>query len=427
MNDLHTLTATEAASAIRQGAITSEELVAACLNRVDSREDIIQAWAYVDREGALAAAMACDAADPVGPLHGVPVGVKDVIDTATMPTTYGSKIHASHRPLRDAACVLLLQRAGAVIVGKTVTTEFAMYEPSKTLNPHAVERTPGGSSSGSAAAVADMHVPIALGTQTSESIIRPAAFCGTIGFKPSYGSYPVEGIKALGSTLDTLGALTRCVDDLSLLHQVFTGDQLLQDGTARSALSLKLGVWLPPFGSPATDEDGLAMAIGKLRAAGVGVEPINLPASFNELNEVHAELMAYEVVRNHVYECEPEREKLLGPRTKEVFDQGRAVSHEQYLVCRKARREALAAFNEAVANFDAILVPAARGEAPLRSNGTGDPVFNRVWSLLGVPALALPVGLGQHDMPLAVQLVGCLDSDRRLVSAAQALECLLSH
>ncbi|PLZ02125.1 amidase [Burkholderia sp. WAC0059] len=428
MEYLTSMSASEAAAAIRAKEITSLELVDACLRRIGEREPVVNAWAFLDPERARAAARACDAATAagtgVGPLHGVPVGVKDVIDTADMPTEYGSAIHRGHRPLRDAACVALIRRAGGIALGKTVTTEFAMYQPNKTANPHNPAHTPGGSSSGSAAAVADRHVPVALGTQTSGSIIRPAAFCGVIGYKPSFGTFAIEGVKTLAASLDTLGLLARGIDDLLLMYDVFAGLPAATAATRprKAGERLRIGFWQPPFApAPAADADGLARACARLAGVGFALEPVAMPAALAELNDVHAALMAYEVARNHLYEYEPPRRALMAATTSAVMEQGWRVPFEDYLGYRETTRAARAAFDAIARTFDAILVPAAPGEAPPIA-ATGDPVFNRMWSLLGVPALTLPVGTGPNGLPIGVQLVSRYDGDLALLDVARQLE-----
>jgi Asp-tRNA(Asn)/Glu-tRNA(Gln) amidotransferase A subunit family amidase len=426
MEYLTSMSACEAAAAIRAKEISSLELVDACLRRIEDREPSINAWAFLDADRARAAARACDDAPASGPLHGVPVGIKDVIDTLDMPTSYGSVIHEGHRPLRDAACVTLIQRAGGIVLGKTVTTEFAMYRPSKTANPHNIAHTPGGSSSGSAAAVADRHVPIALGTQTSGSLIRPAAYCGVIGYKPTFGTFAIEGLKTLAASLDTLGMVSRSLDDLLLMFEVLAGTQAAaMTKPACDAKKLKLGLWHPPFASaPAPDADGLHLATLRLAGAGIELAPISMPASFSSLNDVHASLMAYEVARNHLYEYEPSRRTSMSPLTTAVIEQGWKVSFDSYLGYREATRNARIVFEQIMQDFDAILVPAAPGEAPAIAS-TGDPVFNRMWSLLGVPALTLPVAKGPYGLPLGVQLIGRCDQDLRLLEVARALEPLI--
>ncbi|MBC7779338.1 MAG: amidase, partial [Proteobacteria bacterium] len=240
-DELHRLSAVEASAALRAGTLTSEALVAACLERIAHREHDVQAWAHVDAEQALAQARALDRMPPRSPLHGIPVGIKDVIDTFDMPTAYGSPIYRAHRPSADAACVSLIRELGGVIMGKTVSTEFATRQPNKTRNPHALERTPGGSSSGSAAAVADFMVPLALGTQTSSSIIRPAAYCGVVGYKPSFGLINRAGMKFLSESLDTIGVLARTVEDAALLVGTLSGVALDAPG-AEPAAAPRVGV-----------------------------------------------------------------------------------------------------------------------------------------------------------------------------------------
>lgn len=423
MEYLTSMSAREAAAAIRAKEISSLELVDACLQRIEDREPTVNAWAFLDPERARAAARACDNAPATGPLHGVPVGIKDVIDTVDMPTGYGSVIHEGHQPTRDAACVSLIRRAGGIALGKTVTTEFAMYRPSKTSNPHNPAHTPGGSSSGSAAAVADRHVPLALGTQTSGSLIRPAAFCGVIGYKPTFGTFAIEGLKTLAASLDTVGMITRSVDDLLLMFDVLAGVKATaMVSPARDARKLKLGFWQPPFAAaPAPDADGLNRVMLRLTGMGLEVAPVSMPESFASLNEVHASLMAYEVARNHLYEYEQPRRALMADITNAVFEQGWNVSFDAYLRCREATRDARIAFDQIAQSFDAIIVPAAPGEAPGIAS-TGDPVFNRMWSLLGVPALTLPVGKGPNGLPLGVQLIGRYDQDLDLLDVAHALE-----
>jgi len=420
------MSAHEAAAAIRAKEISSLELIDACLRRIEDREPSVNAWTFIDPEQARAAARACDSVPATGPLHGVPVGIKDVIDTIDMPTAYGSVIHHGHQPLRDAACVTLIRRAGGIVLGKTVTTEFAMYRPSKTANPHNLAHTPGGSSSGSAAAVADRHVPIALGTQTSGSLIRPAAYCGVIGYKPTFGTFAIEGLKTLAASLDTLGLVARSLDDLLLMFDVMASAKAsAMVKPMHEAKKLKLGFWQPPFAAaPAPDVDGLNRAMLRLAGAGIEVVPVTMPESFSALNDVHAALMAYEVARNHIYEYEPPRGATMHALTTAVIEQGWNVSFEAYLRCREATRNARIAFDQIAQSFDALLVPAAPGEAPAIAS-TGDPVFNRMWSLLGVPALTLPVAKGPNDLPLGVQLIGRYDHDLDLLEVARALEPLI--
>ena len=317
------LPAHAAARAIAARELTSEELVQACLDRIAEREDAVGAWEQLDPEAALAQARARDAERPRGPLHGVPVGVKDVIDTRDLPTGYGSPIRAGHRPVADAPCVMRLRAAGAVILGKTVTTEFAMWTPGRTANPHDHRRTPGGSSSGSAAAVADGMVPVALGTQTAGSIAAPPAFCGVLGLKPSHGLLPTTGVMPLSPRLDTLGVLARDAEDLALVAEVIAGAAL---GGARVAGAPALALARTPWWEQA-DEHGQAAlleAAARLRSAGATVTEVSLPEPFAGLPEAHDTLMAFDAARA----LAPEREEHAGrisPRVREYLERGAGI------------------------------------------------------------------------------------------------------
>src|SRR6266446_4577339 len=309
MKPLHELTAAEAAAAIAAGTITSEALVTACLERITAREERVGAWEYLDPEQARTQARARDRSPAQGPLHGVPLGIKDLIDTSDMPTCYGSPIYAGYRPAWDAASVALLRAAGAVILGKTVTTEFAMFTPGKTANPHNVAHTPGGSSSGSAAAVADMMVPLALGTQTAGSIISPASFCGVVGYKPTHGQFPVAGIKALSQTLDTLGGFARSVADFALLRAVLVGGPVQLPALERTP---RLGLCRTPQWPHATaaTREALETAGRQLAAAGAKVRDLELPAEFEHLVAAQETIQTHEEARCCAYELTMHREQL---------------------------------------------------------------------------------------------------------------------
>lgn len=424
MHALHQLSAGDAAMAIARKQISSVELVEACLARIEEREPEVAAWTCVDRDRALREAKECDRAGKGGLLHGVPIGVKDVIDTRDFPTEYGSPIFRGHRPGRDAACIGLMRRAGAIVIGKTVTTEFAMYQPGKTKNPHAAAHTPGGSSSGSAAAVADFHVPAAFATQSSGSTIRPASYCGVVGYKPSINTFVPDGIKPLGASLDTLGMMTRTVDDQLLAWSVLQG--CTTNIAPPAAKTWKLALCRTPYWAAAEEatREALERTARTLAGQGFEVEEIELPPEFAGLNDLHAQLMAYEVSRNYTYEYEPPRRATLGERTRQVMDDGWQIGPEQYLAMRDALRVAKARFSALCGGFDALLVPSAPGEAPPITH-TGDPVFNRMWTLLGVPAVNLPVGRGPAGLPVGVQFVGDMDRDLRLLALCRDAESLL--
>jgi Asp-tRNA(Asn)/Glu-tRNA(Gln) amidotransferase A subunit family amidase len=401
MTDAWRLSATEAARQLAARELSSEELVSSCLMRIEAREPELRAWAWLDEAAALTQARERDGESSRGPLHGLPVGVKDVIDTADMPTEYGSPIYAGHRPDRDADCVAWLREAGAVVLGKTVTTEFATYEPPPTVNPLDPARTPGGSSSGSAAAVAAGMVPLAFGTQTAGSVIRPASFCGIAGFKPAHGWRSTAGIKRLSERLDTLGLLGRTVADVALLG-----------GFAVPAREGRVAFCRTPWWDRV--EAGAAL---EAAAAGLGAEEVELPGEFAGLAAAQETVMAFDVARNLDFEWREHRDELSGAM-RDYIERGRGVTVEEAregaAVCDRCRSMLPAVF----AGVDALLVPAALGEAPLRTEGhTGDPLPCRAWTFLGVPAISVPGVVGPEGMPVGVQLVG-VDAGPLLGAAA---------
>ena len=409
------LSASAAAAAIAAGKLSATALAEACLVHIDEREPVVKAWEHIDRAQVLAQAKARDAEPPRGPLHGVPVAIKDIIDTADLPTEYGSPIYAGHRPTIDAACVALVRRAGGIILGKTVTTEFAAFQPNKTTNPHNPKHTPGGSSSGSAAAVADFHAPLAFGTQTAASITRPAAFCGVVGFKPSFGTYPIAGIKPFAWSFDTLGTFTRTVDDALLMWRA------LQAGDAPTVAPApkhpRVGVCQTPYWSAAAPEarDALGLAGRKLAAAGVALESVELPGWFDTLQETHKVILEYEGTRNLAYEAEPPRASKLSPGLKAMVEAGWRRPPGDYLDARRAMARAQQEFAALIGRFDALMAPAAPGEAPAGLGWTGDPIFSRLWTLLHVPALNLTATKGPNGLPVGVQFIGAFDGDLGLL------------
>ena len=407
MTDAWRLSATEAARLLAARELSSEELVSSCLERIAAREPELRAWAWLDEEAALEQARSRDAESARGPLHGLPVGVKDVIDTAGMPTEYGSPIYAGHRPERDADCVAWLREAGAVVLGKTVTTEFATYEPPPTVNPLDPARTPGGSSSGSAAAVGAGMVPLAYGTQTAGSVIRPASFCGVAGFKPAHGWRSTDGIKRLSARLDTLGLLARSVGDAALL-----GGFDVPSGEGRVAFCRT------PWWDSLEDGAVLEEAAGRL-----GAEEVELPAEFAGLPAAQETVMAFDVARNLEPEWRDHRDELSGAM-RDYIERGRTVSAEDAEAGAAVRDRCAAMLPDVFAGFDALMVPAALGEAPLRVDGhTGDPLLCRAWTFLGVPALSVPGLVGPAGMPIGVQLVG-LDAGAVLGAGAWVEETL---
>jgi Asp-tRNA(Asn)/Glu-tRNA(Gln) amidotransferase A subunit family amidase len=409
---LNELSLAEAARRIERGETTAEALVTACLDRIAERDEQVHAWAHVDRRRVIEEARALDGAPRSSPLHGVPFGIKDIIDTADLPTEYNSPIYHGHRPKADAAVVTLLKQAGCLVLGKTVTTEFANNHPSQTRNPHNPVHTPGGSSSGSAAAVADFMVPAALGTQTGGSVIRPAAYCGAFAIKPTFGAINRAGTKMLSEALDTIGIMARSAEDLGLCMQVLTG----RTPAAEPTRAPRIGFCKTPRWSLA---DGATQShvqnAGRVLAnAGAQVRDFELPAGSDQLFDRHKVIMAYETARALGWEYWNHGEKL-SATLKARLDEGWKVTREDYDAMREHARQCRRALAEAMREVDFLLTPSAPSEAPTSLATTGDPVFNRAWTLFGVPCVTIPGGAGTHGLPLAVQLVGPMDADMALL------------
>jgi len=406
----------EMAARIRNGELKSEVLVRACLERIAAREPEVQAWEWLDPDQALAEAQARDAVPPGGPLHGVPVGIKDIIDTADMPTCYGSAIYADHRPAQDAACVAALRAAGAVIIGKTVTTEFATFRPGKTRNPHDPGRTPGGSSSGSAAAVAAGMVPVALGSQTVGSVIRPASFCGVVGFKASQGRLSLDGVKPLAYALDSLGCFARGIADVELWFSVLGGEPVLpqRNGPPRIAM-VRTAYW-----DEAAAETRAIVEAACTRFAEVGAE-ISQPAlspDFNRLAAVQDVIFTAGAVAALETEWQDHRDKL-SPQLVSVLERGAAVNAEELAAAERTAEHCRAEVAELFGEIDLIIAPSAPGEAPEGLGATGDPLFNRMWTMLLGPCLSLPAGRGPHGLPVGVQLISAPGRDAALLRDAR--------
>jgi Asp-tRNA(Asn)/Glu-tRNA(Gln) amidotransferase A subunit family amidase len=412
---LEWLGATEAVDLLSRRKISSEELVGACLERISKLEPGLRAWAWLEPERALAAARAMDAGPPRPPLQGLPVGIKDIIDTADFPTESGTAIYRGRRPRRDAACVAALRAAGAVILGKTVTTELAYFAPGPTRNPHDLTRTPGGSSSGSAAAVAACMVPAALGTQTAGSLVRPGAFCGVVGFKPTHAYFSLQGVHPVAPSLDTLGVLVREVADVPLLFAGL-GHPVQTSARARPP---RVGLWRTVRWSAATApmQERLEMAARLLATAGATVRDVDLGPEEEGLIEAQMTVMAAEAAR----ELGPLRNSQvapLSPQLSELLDRGVAVSPEQLQAARRTAGRGLATVTSLWREVDALLTPSAPGEAPIGLGSTGDPIFNRIPTLLGLPCLNLPCGKGPGGAPLGVQLVGAPHGEGPLIGVA---------
>lgn len=425
MPDFASLSARAAAQEIAAGRLTAQALASAYLDRIIAREAALGAWQFLDREQVLAEARRRDHGPSSGPLHGLPIAVKDLLDTVDMPTTYGSPIYQRHRPAADAACVALARAAGAVIFGKTVTTEFACFTPGYTANPHNPAHTPGGSSSGSAAAVAAGLVPLAFGTQTAGSVIRPASFCGCVGYKPSFGVVPRAGAKMLADSLDTIGTMARDVADAAFFIGALTERPELRDA-AKPDTPPRFGFCQTPMWPEA--EPSTIAALDKARAAferaGAEVIEIEVPTEHRGLTAAQEAVMGFELVRSLAHERIRHAAEL-SPRLGQQLDEGMTVGADVYDAAVAETAAARAKLGDFFGSCDAILVPAAPGEAPAGLGYTGNPIFNRMWTLLGVPCVTIPAHWGETGLPTGIQLVGRIGDDARLMSAAQFAEFAL--
>ncbi|MFO1067867.1 MAG: amidase [Geminicoccaceae bacterium] len=430
------LSATEAARAIREGRLTARELVEACLARIAEREPEVQAWTFLDPDTERASADARDAYQragrPLGPLHGVPVGLKDIIDTIWMPTENGTPLHKGRRPLGNARSVERLGAAGAIVLGKTVTTELAFFHPGKTRNPRDPRRTPGGSSSGSAAAVADGMVPLALGSQTNGSVIRPASYCGIIGYKPTHGLISRAGMLLQSRTLDHVGLFARTVEDIALLGDVLAGhDPLDPDTRAEDPPQLLAGLRKPMaepalafVRTPVWDQaEPSTRTLFEDLAASLGERCVEreLPPEFAQAHAAHGTIMQADQALNYgpLYDQDSSQ---LSPVMRAAIETGRKVTavewHRAVALAATLRRLLLPLF----ADHAALLTPAAPGEAPLGLERTGNPAFCSIWSLLGLPAISLPLLQGPDGLPVGVQLVGAWGEDAKLLRTAAWLQ-----
>lgn len=415
MPELHRLTAIEAKRRIEAGTLSPVELVEACIERIAVREPTIRAFAYFDPAAARKAAVA---ARP-GPLHGLPVGIKDILDTADMPTSHGSPIWEGYRPRADAAAVAWMRAAGGVAIGKTVTTEFATRKPGPTRNPHNPEHTPGGSSSGSAAGVAEGFFPFAFGSQTAGSVVRPAAFCGVVGYKPTFGLISRAGVKLMSDSLDTVGVLARSVADCALLAAAVSGREL-GDPDRRPERAPAIGLCRTPVWEHAEPETAsLLERVGEtLARAGARIHERDLPVEFAALERAHPIVMNAESARALGFELLTARQQI-SEQLLERLDFGLAQSEtaiaEAYAVFARTQ----AAFPAVLEGLDILLTPSAPGVAPAGLGWTGDPVFNFIWTSLHVPCVTVPAGTGGHGLPLGIQIVARQGEDRAALAWAQ--------
>ena len=416
---LNTWPAWQLAEQLAQRSLSAVELARACLDQVERRDSAVHAFVQLDPDALLAQARRLDAGPVRGPLHGLPLGVKDLLDTADFSTAYGSPIYAGHRPVADAAAVALCKDAGALVMGKTGTTEFAYFEPGPTRNPHHLAHTPGGSSSGSAAAVADHMVPLALGTQTAGSIIRPAAYCGVVGYKPSRGRVTRAGVKSLSESLDTVGGFGRCVRDVALLGAVLTSDSRLLTLPVLSGRSLKLGVCRTPHW-PQADADTRRMldqAIAALALQLRSLVDVDLPLDMPDLVALQKDVMAFEMARALSHERLLHQAQL-SSKIQAFFQVGMLISGADHAAHLMAIVRAQQQANTLFDHCDVLLAPSTTGQAPPGVNATGDPLFCRGWTLLGLPCVHLPFFTSEQGLPMGLQLVGRFGADHALLAAA---------
>ncbi len=412
------LSASEASRKIAAGELTAETLAASCLERIADREAAVQAWAFIDPDAVLKQARALDQQPRRSRLHGIPVGIKDVIDTHDMPTQYGSRIYEGNQPGCDAACVAQIRELGGLILGKAVSTEFATRQPNKTRNPLNPAHTPGGSSSGSAAAVADFMVPIALGTQTSSSIVRPAAYCGVVGYKPSFGLINRAGLKFLSESLDTIGSLTRTIPDAALIVEELSG---LTPTSFENVDKLRprIGLCRTPWWNSADDTSkaNLEQAARTLAAAGAHVTDVTLDDSFATLDEIQIELSSYEFNRALTFE-RTRHPDLISPHLLGRIAAGGKVTRSRYEQCVVATKQARLRIADVFRDFDVLVSPSAPSEAP-GIESTGEPIFGLLWTLLRLPSLTLPFGKGAAGLPLGIQFIAASGKDNSLFLHAE--------
>ena len=423
---LNKLTASEIVSAIAARKTTAEAVARACLDHIAAREPQVEAWQFLDPDLVLKQARALDASGKVGALQGVPVGIKDIIDTSDMPTEYGTPIHKGHRPHMDAAVVALTRRAGGLIMGKTVTTEFANRHPGKTHHPQDPARTPGGSSSGSAAAVGDHMVPLAVGTQTTGSTIRPAAYCGCVGYRPTWGDIRCHGVMEAAGSVDTVGLIARSVEDIALYRDVLLGitpqpmaAQVAQ--AAQAPQALRLGFCRTPFWDqcdPATQKSLEDCAV-HLARAGASVTDVALPDDFKRIDDAHRWVSSFEFARNRAWEIDHHYNLISETLRNNRLKDGLACSFETYREARgflaRMRRRMHDVFN----HYDVLLAPSASGEAPLGLNATGNASHCVLWTSTHVPCMTLPLFTGPSGLPVGAQLIAARNNDRKLFEAAR--------
>jgi Asp-tRNA(Asn)/Glu-tRNA(Gln) amidotransferase A subunit family amidase len=420
------LSALDLARRVEAGEITPEGVVDLCAAAIAAREDEVGAFTHLAIGEARALARRDAERLRALPLRGLPVGLKDIYDTHDMPTEYGSAAYKGHRPAADAAPVTMLRRAGGIMLGKTVTTEFAHQQTGKTRNPHDLEHTPGGSSSGSAAAVAAGMVPIATGSQTAGSVIRPAAYCGVAGFKPSYKLLPIIGVKCYAWSLDTVGLYGAGVADVAFATAAMSGRDLRVDRAPPAAPRVALmrtHIWAEASADMQNAIDTTARA---LEAAGASVKEATLPPLLEDAWRAHKVIVLHEAARSYAFEYDNRRD-LLGPKTVSMLDEAATVGVDAYDDARRIAKRARLALADQMGEFDVILTPAAPGAAPHGIGATGQAIFNLLWTLMGTPCVNVPGLSDAAGMPLGVQIVGRFGRDRAALEAALFAERALAR
>lgn len=423
---LNALSATELVAQISAGALTCEQVARDCLDRVEAREPGVKAWSYIDPDLVLRNAKALDARRLQGPLHGVPVGVKDVIETENMPTQMGSPIYRDYRTRSDASCVAILRAAGALIFGKTVTCEFAGPAANVTTNPHDPARTPGGSSSGSGAAVADYMVPFAFGTQTGGSVQRPSSFCGIVGYKPSFNLINPQGVKPAAESLDTVGLMVRTVEDAALFMRVLTGSEPVQWLSADTPIRVGLCRTYAWGGAEDATRQAVEDAAQRLEKAGFSLRDVELPSPCEQLPKTREIINDFERARGMAWEWNTHRDHISAALTKAIRN-GLTIPRARYIdaleIVEQCRQRTTQLFND----VEVLLTATVNGEAPLGLANTGDHRFQSIWTQLRTPAVTLPTHAGPNSMPVGVQLIGPCYADDRLLAIAQRVFAVLGR
>ncbi|MEI6468690.1 MAG: amidase [Betaproteobacteria bacterium] len=410
------MSAIDAYKSIQNGSLTCQNLIRSCFDRIEERNPLIHAFTATNRELALKQAYEIDRLPSnSGSLHGIPFAVKDVIESSEYITTFGSKIYAEFQPVSDAGCIVQSRERGALLIGKVDTSEFATQTPSKTCNPLSLNRTPGGSSSGSAAAVADYMVPIAFGTQTTGSIIRPAAYCGIVGYKPTFDLIPSAGLKMLSHSQDTIGILARNVADVAFFTFGMFGDK----DSLKSPHSPRIGICLSNQWSHASTEitESIDRLVIKLENAGAIISTIKLPNELEDLVDIQSKVFAFEALRTLAYE-RINFSECLSPRLNTRLQGGVEISLTDYLQMRGQIMRSMQKVSRLFKNVDVLLYPSAEGEAEIGLLNSGSPRFGAIWTLLHLPCISIPIDFGSTGLPLGAQLIGAYCEDKKLLSIA---------